>query len=165
MIHYASLQDAWGNKEIFKKSTPKQSPPQVENLTNSCGISPIVYNTPTPTPTPTPIPTPTPVEQVRTEQFTEHFGSCNMVDHFANCEQCRMRMADMFANTNTISTINIFGCTINITPDVVKVLFIIIIVLIFVLLLSMINLNYKQPSDAMKYLLHPRHINTFYPTI
>ena len=127
MIHYASLQDAWGNKETFKKSTPKQSLPQVENFTNGCAIAPIVYTPEIPTIIPTPAPTPTP----QPEQFTEHFGSCNMVDHFTNCAQCRMRMAEMFANNNNnnvISTINIFGCNINITHDVVKVLFIIIIV-------------------------------------
>jgi hypothetical protein len=185
MIQYSSINDAWGNKEMYKKNN-------INNI-NDFINKPVIINEP-----PKPIDnqkqqeTFAQVQQVpvsetiikphietfiqapKVEQQipkpeiknTEHFydiststksiSPCIVAEHLKNCEHCRNSLAEYFESDNNVSTINIFGLKINITKDVLKIIFVIIIVLIFVIILSTINVSLKDPRTNMKYYMVPQ---------
>lgn len=136
MINYSSINDAWGNKEkeIYKKNESQN----IETLNNQ----------------------PQRCENKKIENFevTTQPKPCALMNHIKECSECRMKMAEMFTNTDNSNTckktINILGLKINITNDVLKVLFLIIIIAIFILLLSIINLSFAKTQT--KYVVLPR---------
>ncbi len=135
MINYSSINDAWGNKEkeIYKNNESQN----IETLNNQ----------------------PQRCENKQIEHFevTTQPKSCALMNHIKECSECRMKMAEMFTNTDNSNTckktINILGLKINITNDVLKVLFLIIIIAIFILLLSIINLSFTKTNT--KYVVLP----------
>jgi hypothetical protein len=193
MIQYSSINDAWGNKEIYKKKDLNN----IENLINKKLVNEsfenkhqqisIVHepksienqpkpieNQPKPIENqPKPIENqPKPIEnQVKPIENQpkpiEHFkydldkSSCSFAEHLKTCEYCKNSLAEYFTNDNNnpISTINLFGLKINITKDVLKIIFVIIIIIIFVILLSIINISLKNPKTMMKYYMVPNMPN------
>jgi hypothetical protein len=153
MIQYSSINDAWGNKEIYKKTNnidnfinnkvESFTQPQVVNKVETF-TQPQVVNTP---------------EIVN--NHSEHFNNpaqtnyCSFSEHLKNCEHCKNSLTEYFTNDGTISNINLFGLNINITKDVLKIIFIILIILIFIILLSMINISLKDFKSQMKYYMVP----------
>lgn len=134
MIIYSSINDAWGNKEIYRKNES-----QIESLNNQ--------------------PQRCENKKIETFEVTTQAKSCALMNHIHECSECRMKMAEMFTNTDNSNickkTINILGLKINITNDVLKVLFIIIIIAIFILLLSIINLSFIKKTAETKYIVLP----------
>ena len=106
----------------------------------------------------------------------EHFmnpiinnNSCSFAEHFKTCDHCKDSFIEYFNNNNynnnnnnnnkIIKTINLLGLEINITKDVLKVIFILIIILIFVLLLSTVNISFKNKQfTQMKYYTMPQNM-------
>lgn len=209
MIHYASIQDAWGKKEMFKNNNINIPP---EKFTNKCVAEQEVKLNKIAQPPPQPS------QYLSNEKFTqninnqiknqvkeqmqffqqqihnqvqqelgrekkslnEHFNEnkCGFMEHLQNCPQCMNKLKESikeslyenFADASTsatndkpISTINLFGLEINITKDVLKVLFIIILAIIFILLLRMVNVSFKKPNDDMVRLM--AQMKYFNPTI
>ncbi len=137
MINYSSINDAWGNKEIYRKNE-SQNIEHLNNQPQKCAN-----------------------KQIEHFEATTKSTSCALMNHIKECSECRMRMAEMFTNTDTSNTckktINILGLKINVTNDVLKVLFLIIIIAIFILLLSIINLSFKKTE--IKYVVLPNSSN------
>jgi hypothetical protein len=187
MIQYSSINDAWGNKEMYKKNTinnidgftnklinnPKQidtfiqpKPQEVEPFVNQPPKEPKVetfVNQPPKEPK-----VETFVSQIPIQNYG-HFNntsitstmrtSCSFAEHLKNCEHCRNSLSEYFESDNPVSTINIFGLKINITKDVLKIIFVIIIVLIFIIILSTINISLKDTRTNMKYYMVPNMHN------
>ena len=135
MINYSSINDAWGNKEIYRKNESQN----IEHINNQ----------------------PQKCENKKIEHFdVTQPKQCVLMNHIKECNECRMKMAEMFTNTDTSNTckktINILGLKINITNDVLKVLFLIIIIAIFILLLSIINLSFSKTQTKYVVLPHSR---------
>ncbi len=132
MINYSTINDAWGNKEIYRKNESQIEP--LNNESQKCQ------------------------KKVETFEVTAQSKSCSFINHIKECEECRMKMSEMFTNTDNSNickkTLNILGLKINITNDVLKVLFIIIIIAIFILLLSIINFSFIKTQT--KYVVLPR---------
>jgi hypothetical protein len=148
MINYSSINDAWGNKEIYKKNNTNISPVNIQPV----NIPPVNIQ-----------PVNIPVVYDVVEKFTD---KCELLDHIINCEKCKNKMVELFANEQPQQTmpINIFG--LNVTNDVLKILFIIIICVIFVLLLSMVNSSLTKPVvSEMKYFVMPNNANQMYKLI
>ena len=166
MIHYSSIKDAWGKKDMFKNNTPlsKSFEPasncntqvnkpttQSETFTQNNTIK---YEVPQ-------VVQPQVVQQIQ-QTLNEHFAqnNCGFMEHIQNCPFCMGKMKEHFAETSTgvlpeqpISIVNIFGFKINITKDVLKVLFIIILIVIFILLLRIINVSFKKNNTSNTELL------------
>jgi hypothetical protein len=210
MIQYSNINDAWGNKEIFKKNIlnnldsigkpvaqispnnavspqdtllapveTKNAIPQVDKnivvpitaqniqgapILNNIDIA---SNTPVKNPSrPVDLPVnPVPkniidVPIISNQQINknEHFSSCSFAEHLKNCEHCRNTLAEHFSNTNK-SHINLLGLEFDISKDILKVIFIILIVAIFIILLSLVNfpiqddLNIGLKPAQLKYLM------------
>lgn len=167
MIQYSNINDAWGNnKEIFKKNVlnnnlekPADKLPESIPNTYSPRIVDIplsntpVLNTITSKPSTNIIEPNIPISNKPIN--TEHFKSCSYAEHFKVCESCRNSMLEHFKNLNT-AKVNLLGTTYFINKDVLKTIFIILIVLIFIILLSMVNIPVKEiniPPAHMKYLM------------
>lgn len=186
MIHYSSIKDAWGKKDMFKNNSQNAKFTNIYNPSTNCqaqitnpettkniAINPtetfsqkedIKYDVQTPTKL---------VSQ--NEHFTQN--NCAFMEHLQNCPFCAAKLKNSIVNSSKetfissfaehftdptttsqqvdtpISTINLFGFEINITKDVLKVLFIIILIVIFILLLRMVNVTFKKTNN--KYLTMP----------
>ena len=169
MIQYSNINDAWGNKETFKKNNlnnienlENKKNVNVENLENKKNVNVEKLET-------EPINLskqnnylfphqPNPMNSIQNENYASN--TCSFSEHLKTCEHCRNSLAEYFTNDSSMSTINLFGLKINITKDVLKVIFVILIILIFVILLSTINYSFKERSANMKYYMMapPHHI-------
>jgi len=168
MIQYSSINDAWGNKEIYKKNSLNN----FNGFNNSKPEDKIVSqkNTPIEKPIDKPIiitNVPQNVPQTIVQNIApnniinkEHFepvtstinSTCNFAEHFKNCEHCRNSLSEHFNNDSSMSTI--FG--INISKDILRIIFIILVVLIFIIILSTINISLNNPQMNMKYYMVPQ---------
>ena len=171
MIHYSSIKDAWGKKDMFKNNIPSGKFTNIYESATNC-------KTQTPNIQPTSPPeTFTQKETIKydaqtiaqtiaqnieqpIEQPIEHFtqNNCAFMEHLQNCPFCMGKMKEHFADPistsapeeKPISTINLFGFEINITKDVLRILFVIILIVIFILLLRMVNVSFNKTNK--KYL-------------
>ncbi len=182
MIQYSSINDAWGNKEMYKKNTlnnidnfsnksimnEPQKKEQKEQLSQlpqepietkpAVDTNQILSNN-------NPV-----INKIKLLNSSEHFDTsttrplspCSFAEHFKTCEYCRNSFGEYFNNDNSIANIDIFGLHIKITKDVLKVIFVIIIVLIFIILLSTINISLKDTTTHMKYYMLPQTSNMPY---
>ncbi len=135
MINYSTINDAWGNKEIYKKNNDKK----VEKKSQ------------------TPEPTTTSVD-IKKDIFIEppvfeNFSSCNMMEHISNCPECLQKMKELFSPTHS-ETITLPGCNIKISKDVLQVIFVIIIICIILLILSIFT-EKNIPPAYNKYMYMP----------
>lgn len=182
MIQYSSINDAWGNKEIYKKNTLNNmdgfnnskpvetfvSPKVTQELQKPQEIQehekPQVSNN---------------IPQIIETSNKEHFepmplnnthlqnlpnlqnSSCSFAEHLKNCEHCRNSLTEYFDTDSAVAHINIFGLKINITKDVLKVIFVILIVLIFIIILSTINISLNDQKMHMKYYIVPQVPHNF----
>jgi hypothetical protein len=146
MIHYSSINDAWGNKEIYKNNK--------ENFSQNNNNPVVPINTPI-----QPIKNENNVRKIENEHFspttapTMGANNCAMVDHMKNCPECKKKLSEMFTNSDNNREIKIFGFTINLTKDVLKIILIILLILITVNLLSLINISFP---DKPMYLYPPQ---------
>ena len=93
MIHYSSINDAWGNKETFKNNTSSPSP------SPSPSPSEIVYN--------------------KSPIYMEH-KSCNTIEHLNKCSECKKKISELFTNTNNNTIVDLFGKKINMNDESTK---------------------------------------------
>jgi hypothetical protein len=141
MINYSSINDAWGHKETFKKTTNPISETNVK-------VEPKKE-----------------IVLTETKETKETFitpSSCEMTEHFESCPKCLNKLKEMFSIAPVVSIdnaqylsdnyIKIFGFVI--PKNIIGILFIIIIIIIFMLLLSMVNFPIKQSN--IKYNLLPQ---------
>ena len=189
MIHYSSIKDAWGKKDMFKNNSQNAKFTNIYDPSTNCQASikqpyttiqnPPVQNPPVQNPPETF----SQIEPIKYDLQTnhkviqnEHFAqnNCAFMEHLQNCPFCMGKMKEHFADpTSTgalgvymeqpISSINLFGFEINITKDVLKVLFIIILIVIFILLLRMVNVSFKkentQNADLVKLVAQMKYIS------
>jgi hypothetical protein len=133
MIHYSSINDAWGNKETFKNNKPPSDNKPEPELKHEPKFEPKV------------------------ESKIEHF-SCNSIEHLNNCSSCKAKMKELFNNsTNSNKTIELFGCKINLSNNFSQCL--LKIILILLLLLLIINLVFLFKNNNSRYYI-PNNINT-----
>ncbi len=142
MINYSTINDAWGNKEIYKKNDDKK-------VETKCQ-------------TPTPEPTPTTSIDIKKDIFieppvVENFSSCNMMEHITNCPECLNKMKELFTPTHG-ETITLPGCNIKISKDALKVVFVLIIICIILLFISIINKKDLPPAYSYKYQHMPYYL-------
>jgi hypothetical protein len=166
MIQYSSINDAWGNKETYKKnalnnlegfnSKPLEKFVSEKTQQESNNIAPIEK----PSIIPNIIPNITPNNIINKEHFEPILinSKCSFAEHLKICEDCRNSLTEHYENNNN-AQINIFGFKINITKDVLKVIFILLIVLIFIIILSTINISLNYPKTNMKYYMVPHVSN------
>jgi hypothetical protein len=151
MIHYSSINDAWGNKEIYKNN--KESFTQSFTQSNTIPIVPIPI-----------VPINNPAQSTNNQDNVkpiEHFAPttstnvqyCSTIEHINNCPECKKKLSEMFKNSDNNREIKIFGMTINLTKDVLKIILIIILILITVNLFSLINVVFQ---DKPMYLYQPQ---------
>ena len=154
MIQYSNINDAWGNKDIFKKNT-------LNNYNNKSIIcnpdvvlpeENIAVEKPTEIP-PTTQPEPTVISAPINREHFQTTSSCSFAEHLKNCEHCRNSLTEYFENeSNNIAKIDIFGLKMSISKDLLKIIFIVIIIIIFILILSMVNISLKDDINThMKY--------------
>ncbi len=202
MIQYSNINDAWGNKEIFKKNilnnnsnvgnpVAKISPKEAESVKDIL-LAPVVNNNipkveqnievpitanniplsntqvkkenniVNPLPTDIPILSDIPVlsnKPIINNINKEHFSSCTFAEHLNNCETCRNTILEQFAPKSS-AHVNLLGLEFDISKDLLKVIFIILIIAIFILLLSLVNIPMKddlnvqiQKAAQLKYLM------------
>ncbi len=193
MIQYSNINDAWGNKEIFKKNilnnnldiigkpvaqiSPKNDIPIKDVLlapVENNNIPQVEKNIVVPITAPPNEPMVNNIEMKTNTQVKkipqlnipisnqavnkEHFDSCSYAEHFKVCKACRDSLIEHFVNRNN-ANINIFGYKYSVSKDILKVIFILIIVAIFIILLSLVNipikddLNIKVNPTQLKYLM------------
>jgi hypothetical protein len=146
MIHYSSINDAWGNKEIYKNNK--------EHFSQNDNKPVVPINTPI-----QPINNENNVRKIENEHFspttptTTGTGNCTMIEHMENCPECKKKLSEMFKNSDNNREIKICGFTINLTKDVLKIILIILLILITVNLLSLINTLFP---DKPMYLYPPQ---------
>ena len=162
MIQYSSINDAWGNKETYKKnalnnlegfnSKPLEKFVSEKTQQESNNIAPIEK--------PSIIPNITPNNIINKEHFEPILinSKCSFAEHLKTCKYCKNSLTEHYENDNN-TQINIFGFKINITKDVLKVIFILLIVLIFIIILSTINISLNYPKTDMKYYMVPQVSN------
>jgi hypothetical protein len=154
MIQYSSINDAWGNKDINKKSINNIEKfidkPLMKN--KEPNIDKPVIN----------IEKMVPQNHINLnkEKFVDEPSNCSYTEHLKTCENCRKKITEFFnSETSNTKEINIFGLIkFNLTTDVLKVIFVILLIFIFVLLLSMINISFKT-NTAMKYYMIPGNLS------
>ena len=207
MIHYSSIQDAWGKKNMFKNnkftniytrpladaqikmchtSTPEIISPEIispeiispeiispeiisPEIISPKIISPEIISPEIISPeiiSPEIIsPKTTLSQQNANELFSQN--NCKFMEHLQNCPFCKNKER-FVTEEKPISTINIFGFEINITKDVLKILFVIILFVIFILLLRLVNVSFNQSQnkylnlpneELLKLLAHIKYIN------
>jgi len=195
MIHYSSIKDAWGKKDMFKNNIPSGKFTNIYESASNCQASLKSFEKPFEKPVDNSVQPSNPPETFAQKDSTnpqqnvnynEHFtgNNCAFMEHLQNCPFCmakfknsitdnftenftnsiKNQITEHFADPTTstspqvdkpISTINLFGLEINITKDVLKVLFIIILIIIFILLLRMVNVTFKKTDN--KYLNMPNN--------
>ncbi len=189
MIQYSNINDAWGNKDLLKKNSlnnlnNKSIENNLEVQSPNVPNKEIIYDKPMDKPIDKPMENIKPIEQNslfnQLAPTKEHFfqtttpikthptGSCSFAEHLKTCEECRNSLTEYLDSDNTTSTINLFGLKITISKDVLKIIFIISIVCIFILLLSMVNISFKDDINTnmkylMKYNMIPQQIPYFRP--
>ena len=146
MIQYSSINDAWGNKEMFRNKKPSLLPK-------------INYDIPTPTPPPPtspPTPTPQPVEKLTNTQ-----SKCDNFEHMMNCPKCFNKLKERFTQSSINKyEVNIFGLKINITKEILQAVFFFLILCIILLLVSSFRNSTEQ--TAVKYYILPNNFTTPY---
>jgi hypothetical protein len=214
MIQYSNINDAWGNKEIFKKNILNNnsnignpvaiiSPKEAEsvqdillapiNNNNTPKVEqnivvPITANVPLSN-TPiknekkdknekkennnnninNPVPIIADIPIISNQPIVkDNFSSCTFAEHLNNCKACRNTIIERFTSSSS-AHINILGLEFDISKDVLKVIFIIIIVTIFILLLSLVNIPMKddlnvqlQKAVQLKYLMNQMNYPNVY---
>jgi hypothetical protein len=208
MIQYSNINDAWGNKEIFKKNilnnnsnignpvaiiSPKEAesvqdillaPVNIINNNNNTPkveqniIVPITANVPLSN-TPiknekkenninNPVPIIADIPIISNQPIKDNFSSCTFAEHLNNCKACRNTIIERFASSSS-AHVNILGLEFDISKDILKVIFIIIIVTIFILLLSLVNIPMKddlnvqlQKAVQLKYLMNQMNYPNVY---
>ena len=190
MIHYSSIKDAWGKKDMFKNNIPLGKFTNIYDSATNCKVqtqAPAHTHTPNVQPT-SPPETFTQKETIKydvqnvahhieqpvaqpIEQFTQN--NCAFIEHLQNCPFCMGKMKEHFAETSSstsnapleqpISIINLFGFKINITKDVLRILFVIILIVIFILLLRMVNVSFKKDNtsnaDLLRLMTQMKYLN------
>ena len=160
MIQYSSINDAWGNKDINKKTInniekfiEKPSNQEKTNISPQI-ISPQIISPPMISPQIISPP------MINKEHFTSDVSYCSFTEHLKTCEKCKKNMAEYFTNPgNNTREINLFGLIkFNLTTDVLNLIFIILIILIFVIILSMVNVSFRTNNTAMKYYMVPSNL-------
>ncbi len=172
MIHYSSIKDAWGKKDMFKNNISSGKFTNTLEPVTNCQTS-IKEQNVQPTSPPETFVVKESINLLENIKKNEHFteNNCAFMEHLQNCPFCMAKLKNTFTENFTssiredfiettssvidkpISTINLFGLEINITKDVLKVLFIIILIIIFILLLRMVNVSFKNTNN--KYLNMP----------
>ncbi len=160
MIQYSNINDVWGNKEMYKKKEPFVNKETINidndketiNIDNKETINNNrIYE-----------------KKILREHFTDGNTSCSMIEHLENCPTCKEKIMEMFSNNKTdvepkYATINLFFFKINITKDVLKLIFVLLIILIFVIFLSIINVplisNNNAAASAKYYLVPQNELN------
>ncbi len=144
MIQYSSINDAWGNKEMFRKKKPSLLP-KINYDTNEKKETVIVEKITNSS---------TPIE-------TKPVNECNAFEHMMNCPKCLNKIKEKFTQSNIPKyEVYMFGFKIVITKEILQAIFIFLILCIFLLFLSSINQSFKQTE--VKYYILP---NSFNPTI
>ncbi len=152
MINYSSINDAWGKKEIYKKkqelnnselNNSQNNNIQNNNTQNNNTQNNNIQNNNT-------------QDNMKNNIVLEHptiekFQSCNVIEHIANCNECRNKLKYLFTQNNEMITLP--GCNIKISKDTLKILFILIIFCIILLFISIIN--DKQVPALNKYMYLP----------
>ena len=150
MIQYSSINDAWGNKEMFRNKKPSLLPKINYDTPN---LTPIL--TPTSTPTPTPIP----IQNKSVEKMTNK--KCDNFEHMMNCPKCFNKLREKFSQSAVNKyKVNIFGLKINITKEILQAVFFFLILCIILLLVS--SFNTSTESTAIKYYILPNNFNQMY---
>ncbi len=171
MIQYSNINDAWGNKEIFKKNTlnidkkmlPVSKEPKTDYIESvpapvalTASINPVEPKILSPAPlSDNIIPLSNKIVNKPHEPFYAH-SPCVYTEHLKQCEKCRNNMAEYFTR-NKYAHIDIFGLDLTVSRDVLKIIFVIIIVIIFLIILSFVNvpiteeLHIKPTATQMKY--------------
>jgi hypothetical protein len=184
MIQYSNINDAWGNKDLLKKNSinnlnnksiesnlevlpPKIVPNIVPNVVPN-DIKPKLPNTDV-AKIPVKFPQYQPPVIVPNTEVKEHFfqthtssKSCSFAEHLKTCEECRNSLYEYLGNESTTSTIDLFGLKITVSKDILKIIFIILIICIFIILLSMVNVSLKEETN-MKYFMMPSQMPYFRP--
>lgn len=176
MIHYSSIKDAWGKKNTFKNDAEQgKFPNTYESAIHSQAMCK-QQNVPTIAPEKFEQTAPGKFEQIETIKYeipqhqspeTSHEqNNCAFMEHLENCPFCMNKIREHFSETTTddpISTINIFNLKINITKDVLKILFIIILIVILILVMRMVNVSFKKENishaDLLKLITQIKYFN------
>ncbi len=149
MIQYSNINDVWGNKEMYKKketfvnNTNNKIEPNI-NIENNR-----IYEK----------------KILRENLDNTHNNDCSMIEHLDNCPTCKQRIMEMFQNKTepeaNFATVNLYFFKINITKDVLKLIFVLLVILIFIVLLSIINVPLigNNNSSAKYYLVPQNELN------
>ncbi len=125
MIHYSSINDAWGNKETFKNNKPQT------DIKYNIDVEPSKNNTENNLQSKQ-------INNVSNAEHIEHFA-CNTVEHLENCSSCKNKINKLM-NKNP-KTIELFGYTLDLTEkrvkNLLKAIFILLIILIIINLISL----------------------------
>ncbi len=155
MIQYSSINDAWGNKDINKKSLNNiekfiNRPPLNNNIPAQVASAiehPIILDT---------------KNNLNKEQFVSEVSQCSFTEHLKTCDNCKKIIAEYFINQNSnVREIKLWGLQLSLPTETLKVIFIILIILIFILLLSMVNISFKNNNIGMKYYMVPSNFPNF----
>ena len=156
MIHYSSINEAWGNKEIYKNNkesfTQSNTKPIVSKPIDSIPIDSKSIDS-IPIVSIPQVPINISSQSTNNVKPIEHFQNCSTIEHIENCPTCKKKLSEMFKNSDNNREIKIFGMTINLTKDVLKIILIILLILITVNLLSLINFSFQ---DKPMYLYQPQ---------
>jgi hypothetical protein len=188
MIQYSSINDAWGNKEMYKKNTInnidtfiQQSPQKVETFTpqqlpqkvETPQQLPQKVETFTPQQLPQKVETFTPQQSPqKVETFTpqksiqhhEHFDVSSSVMKTCSFAE-HLKSCEHCRNSlseyfeNDSPSLPIDIFGFKITKEILNIIFIIIIVLIFIIILSTINVSLNDTRTHMKYYMVPQMPN------
>ncbi len=169
MIQYSNINDAWGNKDLLKKNSlnnlnnksiesnleviePKIIPNNVvKPIYPNADIAKAPVNIIQPQP-PVIIPMSKPEVKEHFFKETHSVKSCSFAEHLKNCEECRNSLSEYFGNESSTTTIDLLGLKITVSKDILKIIFVILIICIFIILLSMVNISFKEDLN-MKYLM------------
>ena len=166
MINYSSINDAWGNNSMYKKNIHETidiiTPPQIDTnipiINNIINNLPKVnlpeVNLPEVNLPEVNLPKVNLPEANNLEHFSDTINNCNISEHLKNCEDCRNKILELFSDSNNdYSEINLFNYKFSIKKDILKIIFIGLIIIIFFILLSLINISFK--TSQMKYFMLP----------
>jgi hypothetical protein len=149
MIQYSNINDAWGNKEIFKKNILNNSvnidkpvapivPPnsiEIEPKTLAPVVPPATVFNPATIVPPTTVSNHMPnfappylnsdvltAGPINKKETFTHDNSCSFAEHLKVCDECRNSMYEYFKNNNT-ARVSLLGSDIYISKDFLKILF------------------------------------------
>jgi hypothetical protein len=184
MIQYSNINDAWGNKDLLKKNSlnnlnNKSIESNLEVLKPNVPIAPKLPEINPEKNTPQisiekelkPVVQNSLFDQLapfNKEHFFQESKPCSFANHLKNCEHCRNSLTEYLSNESTTSTIDLFGLKITISKDILKIIFVILIICIFIILLSMVNISFKNDMNSnmryfMKYDMMPPQIPFYRP--